>query len=86
MASEEVRSTQRPASTRTASPSSAAPPGPRSSPEALRVEESQPQAATLSRAYTYVEEAVPGRSTALLLALVGGILALLVLIAREWIR
>ena len=40
----------------------------------------------LARAYAYVEEAVPGRSTGLLLALVGGIVALLVLIAREWVR
>jgi len=35
---------------------------------------------------SYVEEDVPGRSTGLLVALVGGIVALLVLIAREWTR
>ena len=40
----------------------------------------------LARAYSVVEESVPGRSTGLLIALVGGIVALLVLIAREWIR
>ena len=39
-----------------------------------------------SQAVSYVEDVVPGRSTGLLLALVGGIVALLVLIAREWIR
>ncbi len=41
---------------------------------------------TLAQAYSYVEESVPGRSATLLIALVGGIVALLVLIAREWIR
>jgi hypothetical protein len=39
-----------------------------------------------SQAVSYVEDVVPSRSTGLLLALVGGIVALLVLIAREWIR
>ena len=39
-----------------------------------------------SQAVSYVEDVVPGRSTGLLVALVGGIVALLVLIAREWIR
>jgi hypothetical protein len=39
-----------------------------------------------SQAVSYVEDVVPTRSTGLLVALVGGIVALLVLIAREWIR
>ncbi|MCY7366124.1 MAG: hypothetical protein LH469_12550 [Frankiaceae bacterium] len=39
-----------------------------------------------SQAASYVQDVVPGRSTTLLLALVGGIVALLVLIAREWTR
>jgi hypothetical protein len=48
--------------------------------------ESEARTATLSQAYSYVEDAVPGRSTTLLIALVGGIVALLALIAREWAR
>nr|MDQ3344326.1 hypothetical protein [Actinomycetota bacterium] len=39
-----------------------------------------------AQAASYVQDVVPGRSTTLLLALVGGIVALLALIAREWTR
>ena len=56
------------------------------SPEVLRETDGESRTVTLSTAYSYVEDAVPGRSTGLLVALVGGIVALLVLIAREWIR
>jgi hypothetical protein len=38
------------------------------------------------QALSYVEDVVPGRSTGLLVALVGGIVALLLLIGREWLR
>ena len=48
--------------------------------------ETESRTVTLSRAYSTVQDAVPGRSTGLLIAFVGGIVALLVLIAREWIR
>ncbi len=41
---------------------------------------------TLAQAYSYFEDVVPGRNTGLVIALVGGIVALLVLLAREWSR
>jgi hypothetical protein len=77
---------QRTSPASSSSSSSAAPSLTRSSPEVLRNEQEQEQEVTLAQAYSYVEESVPGRSTTLLVGLVGGIVALLLLIAREWTR
>ena len=60
--------------------------GPSSAPAPVSGGTSDAATDRASQAVSYVEDVVPGRSTGLLLALVGGILALLVLIAREWTR
>jgi hypothetical protein len=79
-------SAKRPSAQQPSSRSSDAAVQPRSAPETLPTDEPEGQRATIPQAFSYVEQAVPGRSTALLIALAGGIVALLVLIAREWSR
>lgn len=65
---------------------SSAAPSPSSSPEVARTTRGEEQQVTLAQAYSYFEDVVPGRNTGLVIALVGGIVALLVLLAREWSR
>lgn len=74
---------RRPApSTSAASTSPAATPSPTPSPTTISGTTSESAAQTVA----YVEDVLPDRSTGLLVALVGGVVALLLLIAREWSR
>ena len=61
-------------------PSATAPEG---SPEPSPLSGVRDSAAT---AVSYVDDVTEGRSTGLLIAVAGGMIALLVLIAREWLR